>query len=315
MAKASMCVSALVLLIASLTQSFAASVDVNSKSVGVVAGDDAWLPRVIDLSRQIDNEQGLRVLPIASAGCMQSAADVLRLDHVDAALLTIDCVAYAQAQGLLPNAMRKLAYVARVEALPIVLITRKNITTLTALAGKRIATGPAHTAAFATGELVLGGMGLPFRRVAKSGASALSALENGEADAVLLLGLEHLSSRFNVDGFHALGLAAPAALAEVYSPILLPPEKLRGLAKGQDFETITTALTLVALQKPRNAIQQKRLTLFSSVYFEQQQALGNAAQLSTTLAGWQRQASSALALQALDTTTLQPENFQQGDGP
>jgi hypothetical protein len=312
MTKSGLCAVALVLLLSSVAQSSAASVDVNSRSVGLVAGDDAWLPRIVTMGRELNNEQGLRILPIATAGCMQSAADVMRLDHVDVSLLTTDCVVYAEQQGLLPDAVNKLAYVARVEALPIILVTRKDVKTITALAGKRIATGPADSAAFATGELVLGGMGLPFKRVAKSGALALSALQAGDADAALLLGLEHLPVSFDAQNFHALGLAAPATLTDVYAPILLEPAQLRGLSDEQSFETISAALTLVSPRKPRSAVQAKRITLFSKIYMENQQVNGNAAQLSTNITGWKRHTSSAAALEALDINT---ETLQQGDGP
>ncbi len=312
MAKPGLCVSALVLLLSTVAHGHAASVDVNSRSIGLVAGDDAWLPRIVMMGRELNNEQGLRVLPIASAGCMQSAADVMRLDHVDVSLLTTDCVAYAEQQGILPKAVEKLAYLARVEALPIVLVTRKDIKTLTALAGKRIATGPADSATFATGELVLGGMGLPFKRVAKSGALAVSALQAGDADAALLLGLEHLPASFDAQKFHVLGLTAPATLTDVYSPILLEPAQLRGLGGDQSFETISVALTLVTPRKPRSAVQANRLKLFSQIYFQNQMALGNAPQLSTNIAGWQRHSASATALQALEIPT---DTLQQGDGP
>jgi hypothetical protein len=312
MTKSSLCAVALVLLLSSVAQSSAASVDVNSRSVGLVAGDDAWLQRIVTMGRELNNEQGLRILPIATAGCMQSAADVMRLDHVDVSLLTTDCVVYAEQQGLLQDAVNKLAYVARVEALPIILVTRKDVKTITALAGKRIATGPADSAAFATGELVLGGMGLPFKRVAKSGALALSALQAGDADAALLLGLEHLPVSFDAQNFHALGLAAPATLTDVYAPILLEPAQLRGLSDEQSFETISAALTLVSPRKPRSAVQAKRITLFSKIYMENQQVNGNAAQLSTNITGWKRHTSSAAALEALDINT---ETLQQGDGP
>jgi uncharacterized protein len=312
MASPGLFVCAFAVLLSTIGHVSAASVDVNGRSIGLVVGDDTWLPRIVMMGRELNNEKGLRVLPIASAGCMQSAADVLRLDHVDVSLLTTDCVAYAEQQGMLPNAVDKLAYLARVEALPIVLVTRKDIKTLTALAGKRIATGPADSAAFATGELVLGGMGLPFKRVAKSGALAVSALEAGDADAALLLGLEQLPASFDTLKFHALGLTAPAALSDVYAPILLEPAQVRGLAGEQSFETISVALTLVTPRKPRSAVQAKRIKLFSQVYFQHQMALGNAPQLSTNIAGWQRHDASATALQALEIPT---DTLQQGDGP
>jgi hypothetical protein len=307
---------ALALLLSSAAPLAADPVEVNSRSVSIISGDMAWFPRLVALAQTLDNQRGLRVIPMASSGCMQSAADVLRLEQVDVALLTTDCVAYAEQQGLLPQASHELAYLTRLEALPIVLVARKNIATLTALAGLRIATGPADSAAFATGELVLGGLGLPFRRVPKSGVEGLAALKAGRADAVLLLGLDALDASMTPEAFHLLSLSAPTTLGSVYSPALVPSDKLFGLSQGQDFETISAALTFVALQKPRTPRQQKRVALFSSLYFQDQQADGRSAQLSTSIAGWRRHDASTSALRALDNIPEpQTETLQQGDGP
>jgi hypothetical protein len=128
----------------------------------------------------------------------------------------------------------------------------------------------------------------------------------------LLLGLEHLPAAFDAEKFHILGLAAPAAFADIYAPILLEAAQLRGLAGEQSFETISAALTLVTPRKPRSAAQANRLKLFSQIYFQHQLALGNAPQLSTSIAGWQRHSASATALQALEIPT---DTLQQGDGP
>jgi hypothetical protein len=277
----------------------AATVDVNGKSISIVAGDEAWLPRLQAMARDLNDDEGLRVLPVASAGCMQSAADVMRLDHIDMALLTTDCVAYAEQQDLLPQATHKLTYVTLVEALPIVIVTRKNIANITALAGQRIATGPAQSAAFATGEMLLGSMGLPFLRVPKSGADGVAALIAGDADAVLLLGLDDMNAKLDPKQFHVFGVTAPVDLAAIYAPALLDQAQLHGLSTESGIETTSTALTLVVRQKPRGATEATRIKNFAAVYFRIAQANGTAAQLSTTILGWKRNTISTAALNAL----------------
>ena len=135
--------------------------------------------------------EGLRIIPMQGDGCITAAADVMQLTQVDAALLETACVDYAVAQGLLPQALEKLVYISRIDAQPLLLLTRRSFPSLTSLAGKRIATGPAQSAGFAAGELLLADMGLPFVRVAESRCQRpLAALvANEAADAVLLRGL------------------------------------------------------------------------------------------------------------------------------
>ncbi len=274
--------------------------DLNAKTLSLVAGDPAWFARAVGVADDVRNFKGLRVLPMAGAGCMQSAADVLRLEHVDMALLTTDCVAYAEMQDLLPGAAQKLAYVTRVAALPIVIVTRKNIPNLTALAGLRIATGPAQSAAFASGELLFASLGLPFKRVAKSGANGLAALVADEADAALLVGLEALDGSLDPKRFHVLGLPLPDALKDTYAPALMTAEQLQGLSQESSLESVSTALALVVKRQSRNAQQVRRIKSFISTYFENAVAQGTASELSANISGWQRHAVSKQTIDTLN---------------
>ncbi len=289
-------------------------VDINKNTLTLLSGEPAWFPEALSIANELDRENGLRILPMQGSGCIDSVADVLQLTQVDVALLSSDCVDYAEQQGLLPKASQKLAYVARVKSLPVVLVTRRDIPNLTALAGKRIATGSADSAAFASGEILLGGLGLPFVRVPKSGADGVALLKSGEADAVLLQGLDALDGSLDPKTFHVLGLTTTQNSTTSHAPVLVEASELKGLLPtGTALETVSTALVLAVFNWPAKSAKAEKIKLFSAVYFEKQ-AMGNdASQLSASVPGWQRYALSQNALEAL--TIELPATLQQGDGP
>ncbi len=290
--------------------------DVNEKTITLLAGEPGWFSAAVTIADSLAHEQGLHVLPVQGTGCIEAAADVLQLTQVDVALLSSDCVDYAEQQGLLLQASKKLAYVARVKALPIVVVTSRDVPNLTALAGKRIATGPADSAAFASGEILLGGLGLPFIRVAKSGTEAIVLLKSGAADAVLLQGLDALDGSLDPQRFHVLGLTATESSTASHAPALVDAADLKGLwPGGGTLETVSTALVLAVFNWPAKSAKAKKIKLFSTTYVAQQALSGNAAQLSASMPGWQRDVTSQKALEALSTELPdQRKTPQQGDG-
>ena len=167
--------------------------DQNFNSISILVGEPDWLNLIQQLSGQIDHQQGLRLLPMLGRGSVQALNDLAELRVVDMALVPSDVIVYAQMQGLLGGKGKSYAYIAALQKLPVVLVARKQIANLTGLAGRKIATGPAQSGGFATGELVLGSLGIPFARIAETGAAALISLQDGRADAALVLGTDGLN--------------------------------------------------------------------------------------------------------------------------
>jgi TRAP-type uncharacterized transport system substrate-binding protein len=291
--------------------------DTNQNTVTILSGEPAWMQRALDLSFDLTHENGLRILPMQEKGCIDATAALLQRSQVDVALLTTDCVAYAQQQGLVPQAERVLAYVAKREALPIFLVTSRGNKTLTSLAGKRIATGPAYSAGFASGEILLGALGLPFLRVAKSGSDGLAVLKQGEADAVLLLGLDALDGTLDPAKFHVLGIVAPPLENSPYAPALVEASALEGLSDSPAAtETVSTSLVLATINEKSSSPRKTRLELFAATYFATKSTSADAMHLSAIVAGWQRLAASEQALEKLadKNLTINPTP-EQGDGP
>jgi uncharacterized protein len=286
--------------------------EINEGTVTVLSGEPQWFAETVAISQSVTHNSTVRMLPMHGEGCIESVADVLQLTTVDIAMVSADCVEYAERQGLIQSA-KKLNYIARVKSLPILLLTRRDIPNVTALAGLRIATGPAHSATFAAGELLLGGLELPFTRVAQSDAAAIKLLQAGVVDAVLLHGVEAFEGTIDAQRYHVLGLSAPQVMSDTFSPALIEAQTLKGLADGQgSLETVSTPLLLAVYNWPKNSAKAEKLKQFAKAYFELQATTEDATELSATIPGWERHETSKQALQALNTS---PPEIQQGDGP
>ena len=235
----------------------------------ILVGEPSWVAEAQNMARALDHESGLRILPMLGKGAVQSVQDIEDFPVVDAALITADSLAYVKGQSLLAPDESKITYIAAIKQLPILLVTKRSIANVTALAGKKIATGAADTASFASGELLLGAMEVPFLRVAQSQESAVDALLAGRADGALFVGLPLNIEKLG-NGFHALPLVMPMQLAQIYKPIHLAAKDVANLvSQNQPLETVSTSLILAVNDAASAPDHRKALKAFEDGYFHQ----------------------------------------------
>ena len=273
----------------------------NDNVISILSGEPEWLNRIEDLATQLNHSDHLRILPISGAGSVQAINDLIYLRAIDAALLSSDVLVYAEAQGLIQPGSHKIAYIADIASLPIVLVTRKDISSLTELAGLRICTGTANSAAFATGELLFGSLALPFSRVPLSNTNAVAALQSGKADAALLLGTEALHL-IDENRFHILSIPIPENLKDYYSPALLTADVLAQFGPEQKpIETISTALTLAVFNWPKGNEHSSRLARLAKALWSMPTISDakDSTNLTADVPGWQRHASAIKILAEL----------------
>jgi ABC-type nitrate/sulfonate/bicarbonate transport system substrate-binding protein len=236
----------------------------DQNTIGIIAGEPEWLPLIQDVAKTLNHQDGLRILPISGEGAVQSVNDLLNINGIDVALVPADSILYAKAQGLLPPGPDKISYLARMGTIKVLLVARNGTPGLTALAGKRIATGPAQSSGFATGELVLGALGLPFTRVPVDGVDAIGALERGEADAALVLGTQNLSALKSPSDFTVLSLPLPSEIEGSYAPALVASSEIERLGvAGGPVDTISTPLVLAVLNWKADSPQSSALYAFN----------------------------------------------------
>jgi uncharacterized protein len=258
--------------------------------IGLLAAEPQWLSAASKIAAKLDHEDGLRIVPMLGAGSIRALNDLENLGVVDAAIVTSDALIYATQQDILNGQQNKFSYVARLSAVDVVLIARRDIATVESLAGKRIATGPAQSAAFATGELIFNGFNIQFTRVAKQDEAAIDALNNGEADAALILGTEFSTAALSDGRFHVLKLQVPPQLTKIYQPAILTSRELPGLVVGkQSVETLATSLTLAVYDRPNDLAHLKSLQNFTSMMFKLS-ASDSGGNLAAAVPGWKRHA-------------------------
>ena len=311
-----------VLVAAGLAVSASASVradsrtnKINQNTLGLLASDMQWLPQAITIAAAVQHDQGMRVLHITGSGTLQAVSDLATLDSVHAALLPLDTLTYAQAQGLLTGLDGKITYVARLQPVTWALVTTHSVDTLTALAGKRIATGPTGSMGFVAGELLFNAYDLPFARVPRQNGDALAVLTQGAADAALVDAAVLRSARLDGKRYKVLPLALPGQLTSTYSPIMLGNAEAPSLiAKNADVETVAAPLAVVVFTRPGAKSEDARLKAFASALFRNAALLKINSNIAADIPGWTRHRAALDALKQLAATAAAESELQQGDG-
>jgi hypothetical protein len=282
-----------------------ANAEPEERGFTILVGESSWVGDAQFLAKSLDHERALRVLPVLGQGSIQAMQDLTQFSMLDSALVSSDSLPYIKAQNLLGADEQKFTYVTTIRPLPIILIAHKKISNISALAGKRIATGPAYSANFATGELVLGSLEIPFLRVAQSQDQAIEALANGKADAALVLGTPKNLGRLQAGEFHILPITMPVELSKTYSHKTLTSRDAPNLLTAtQKIESIATELLLAVNDQHFDAAQRARLKQFEAEIFKQSKIAA-----TTQVEGWERQqdAQSQLGLNAtIEPTGAQP---------
>ncbi len=294
---------------------------INQNTLGLLAADPQWLTQAVTIAAAVQHDQGLRVLPISGAGTMQAVTDLAFLDSVDAALLPLDTLTYAQAQGLLDGLDGKITYLARLQPVRWALVTTRSVENLTGLAGKRIATGPTGSMGFVAGELLFNAYEIPFARVPRQNGDALAVLTQGAADAALVDASVLRAARLDGKRYKVLPLTLPSPLASTYAPVMLTSGDVPSLiAANADVETVAAPLAVMVFSRAKGGASDKlndeRLKTFATALFRNAAELKINTNIAAEIPGWTRHraAQAALSQLAAEASMSTTSELQQGDG-
>jgi hypothetical protein len=261
--------------------------------------EDMFLLPARQIATALDHESGLRIFPVFGDGAVSAPQVMANYSDIGAVIMPSDIPAYRQSQKL--GNVDTLNYIARLGSLPVLLVTRQDIATVSQLAGKRVATGPATSAAFATGELILGAADISFLRVPLSGADGLKAMAAGRADAALILGASPELANLPPGQFHLLSLTTSPQIPTVYQPALLNSADAPNLMKpGETVETLASSMVIAVPSKAHSTA----LTSFESELLKYERRSGGT-NLAAEVPGWTR-ASGIAELLKQTQVTIQP---------
>lgn len=261
--------------------------------------EDMFLLQARQIATELDLESDLKIFPILGDGAVSAPQVMANYSDIGAVIMPSDIPAYRRSQQL--GKVDTLNYVARLGSLPIYLVAANDISSVAQLAGKRVATGPASSAGFATGELVLGASEVSFLRVPLSGPDGLKALASGRADAALILGKSPALASLPPGQFHLLPLTASPAISEIYQPALLNAEDAPNLIKpGETVETLASSVVIAVPAKSHSPA----LTSFENELLKFGRRSGGT-NLAAEVPGWTRASGIAEILKQTQIT-IQP---------
>ncbi len=295
------------------------SLKLNQSTVGLLASQPSLSENILEMASAIDHTEGLRVLPMLGRGSLQSINDLLFLRGVDVALLSSDSLAFVKKHDLYKDETGKLAYLAKLATLNVVIVARKDIAGVNSLEGMRIATGPANSDEFVAAELVFDALGTKYERVPTTGKNSLAALLDGRIDAAVFVGAPSyrlLNSVKANSGLHIIPLPIPEALTETYSPAILESAEFPNLiAEGTAVETVAAALILAVFDWPDRTERFYKLKKFNKALLSTYLATRTAEQgtnFSAAVPGWKQYLTAKDLMgntkppqQSLTITTLQ----------
>jgi TRAP-type uncharacterized transport system substrate-binding protein len=218
----------------------------NSGLVSIVTDsiDSQSMRYAADLAAVLDGEDGLRILPIAGRGPVETVNDVLYLKGVDAGIVPSDVLAYIGAHGILKGVDKKLAYIAKLGGAELHVIARKEIASLAELKGKRINAGNVTDPRFITASLVFESLGIEVATTEGNEQTAVSQLKEGKTDAIVIVAKQPspiVESLAQDARFHLLAVPMTAALEKIYAPAMLSGERYGRLAGSSGIETVSVS--------------------------------------------------------------------------
>ena len=267
----------------------------NDTVIGVLAATPDELAILLRLSHAVDHENGLRIVPMAGKGSVQTLTDLFYIRGVDAALVPSDTLAFMERNGLLESIGSKFAFVVRLFPLDIHVIARSGVNSLSDLDGKIVVTGTAAGESYVAGQLLLKANNISAKTIEANGASAVRAVVDGKADAAILVGrkpLPELKLLGPDSGLHLIDVTASGELQDIYAPSLVTHEDYPQLVTAErPVETISAALLVAVLDRQRGTPQYAKVERFADgLFIALQRGSGGDASLNLAAAvpGWSR---------------------------
>ena len=259
-----------------------------------------------DLSAVLDSPD-LRILPLMTRSSLADAIALGKADKADLAFLHADLLA------TLPEAERpamaaRVAYVARLYNEEVHVIARRDINSVSDLAGKKVNVGPEGSANAQTAELIFDRLGITPLIVHLDQPTALARLAAGELTADVLVAGRPVKAlqEFAGDGhFKLLPLPYADALQDLYLPAKIAPVDYGNLVPpGLAVDTLAVPVVLATIDAPSGSPRAARVARFTNAFFERFEELRDPARhpkwrevnLAADVPGWTRFGAAQEAL-------------------
>jgi TRAP transporter TAXI family solute receptor len=276
---------------------------VNEGTVGIVSGGigGTYLRAATELAAVLnDDQEGLRILPIAGQGSLQNVWDIVFLRGVDVGLVQSDVLAYARREGLFPGIANFIQYIARLYEEEVHVLAARDISTLADLAGKKVNADVKGSGTSMTASVIFGELGIKVEWTGFDQTLALEKLRAGEIAALVYVAGKPARLFTDIDpgtGLHFLPLRGSPEMRNIYGTAALGADDYPKLVPaGQPVETLSVSAVLAAYAWEPDSLRFRKVERFVNAFFSRAAAFQNEARhpkwhevnLAVPLAGWTR---------------------------
>jgi uncharacterized protein len=239
----------------------------NAWTVGLVGGlfEGTFMRFAEEIRKAIDDADNMRVLPIVSRGSASNLEDLLYLRGVDVAVTQVDVFEYFRLERKIANLQDRIHYITRFPMAELHLITRKEITSIEQLRGKRVDFAAAGGAGTITGVVALQRLGIRVEQVTGDLSGGTEALRKGNVDGILRVvqkPVGYISSIPANSGLHLLSIPY-AKFGDIYALGEFTNADYPNLvAPGEVVDTIAVPSVLAVYNWPKNTDRYRRVERF-----------------------------------------------------
>jgi uncharacterized protein len=292
----------------------------NQWTVGIAGGlfEGTFMRFAEEIRKVLDDGDNMRVLPIVSRGSAGNLEDLLYLRGVDVAVTQVDIFEYFRSQRRTPNLEQRVHYLLRFPVAEMHLITRKEITRIEQLRGKRVSFPGAGGAGTITGIIMFQRLGIEVEQVLDDLSGGMELLRKGEIDALVRVvqkPVGYVTALPPNSGLHLLSIPYSKKFTDYYALSDFTNADYPNLvAPGERIDTIAVPSVLAVYNWPKGTDRYRRVERFVQRLFANfdklQQPPYHAkwkdVNLAASIPGWTRFSAAEAELQQYKRTRSAP---------
>jgi len=278
----------------------------NENTIGLISGspnsDDTYLQVANDLAEVLNEDDGLRILPIVGFGGPRNIRDVRYLRGVDIGLTQTNILNdFRRSNERMGQTENKIAYIAELFKEEVHLVARPDITSIERLRGLKVNLDARGSGTSYTMRDLFKALGIEVEEVSLSQAEALEKVRSGQIAATALVAgkpVRSMSRLTGADRLHFVAIPYPGQLIADYLPATLAHDDYPELiAPGETVDTVAVGAVLISYNWPKtNVDRYRRVQRFVEAFFPRiadfqrppRHPKWHDVNLASTLPGWTR---------------------------
>jgi uncharacterized protein len=241
--------------------------EINAGLLGIVSEGTDY---TTDLALSVAGEQNrLRLLPIAGAGALENAKDVMFARGIDFGIVQTDVLDQIKRNPLFPGVEKYLQYVTRLYAQDLHVLARPDVQSMGDLKGKKVNFGLRDSGTYTTATTVFNALGVEPDVTTSPHPLALDKLRRGEISALVYVATK--PSRLFQDirpeeNLHLLPITGNLPL-DYTATTITSDDYPELVSKDGPINTVAVGTVLVVYNWPANSERHRRVDRFVQAFF------------------------------------------------